>query len=133
MKLSKNFSLSEMIRTSAPYENYPQVHERIALKQLVDNVLQPLRDMYGKPIRVNSGYRSPVVNRHVGGAPKSQHTKGQAADITAGSKQENKVMFDLIREHLPFDQLITEYDYQWIHVSYVALKDVNRKQILSLP
>lgn len=133
MQLSKHFTLSELTRTNAPYENYPQVHERIALKQLVDNVLQPLRDVYGKPIRVNSGYRSPVVNRYVKGAASSQHLKGQAADITAGSKEENKVLFELIAKHLPFDQLINEYDYQWIHVSYVALKDVNRKQILHLP
>ena len=62
MQLSKNFTLAELTRTSAPYENYPQVKERIALKQLVDNVLQPLRDLYGKPIKVNSGYRSPLVN-----------------------------------------------------------------------
>lgn len=133
MKLSKNFTLAELTRTNAPYENYPQVHERIALKQLVDNVLQPLRDLYGKPISVNSGYRSPVVNRYVKGAASSQHLKGQAADITAGSKEENKVLFELIAKHLPFDQLINEYDYGWIHVSYVALKDVNRKQILHLP
>lgn len=133
MQLSKNFTLAELTRTAAPYENYPQVHERIALKQLVDNVLQPLRDMYGKPIRVNSGYRSPVVNRYVKGAVSSQHLKGQAADITAGSKDENKVLFELIAKHFPFDQLIVEYDYSWIHVSYVAKIDNNRKQILHLP
>ena len=132
MQLSKNFTLAELTRTNAPYENYPQVKERIALKQLVDNVLQPLRDMYGKPIAVNSGYRSPIVNKHVGGAKNSQHTKGEAVDITGGSKEENKVLFELIRDHLPFDQLINEYNYTWIHVSYKALKDSNRKQILHI-
>ena len=132
MQLSKNFTIAELTRTSAPYDNYPQVKERIALKQLVDNVLQPLREMYGRPITVNSGYRSPVVNKHVGGAKNSQHTKGEAADITGGSKDENKILFELIRDHLPFDQLINEYDYAWIHVSYKAIKDSNRKQILHI-
>lgn len=118
MQLSKNFTLAEMTRTSAPYENYPQVKERIALKQLVDNVLQPLRDLYGKPISINSGYRSPVVNRHVGGAVNSQHLKGEAADIDAGSREENEKLFNLIRENFVVDQCINEYDFAWIHVSY---------------
>lgn len=132
MQLSKNFTLAELTRTSAPYDNYPQVKERIALKQLVDNVLQPLRDMYGRPITVNSGYRSPVVNKQVGGAKNSQHIRGEAVDITGGSKEENKILFALIRDHLPFDQLINEYNYSWIHVSYKSLKDSNRKQILHI-
>lgn len=132
MQLSKNFTLAELTKTSAPYENYPQVKERIALKQLVDNVLQPLRDMYGKPITVNSGYRSPMVNKHVGGAKNSQHTKGEAVDITGGSKNENKLLFELICQHFIFDQCINEYDYTWIHVSYRPLKNLNRKQILHI-
>ena len=132
MQLSKNFTIAELTRTSAPYDNYPQVKERIALKQLVDNLLQPLRDMYGRPIKVNSGYRSPVVNKHVGGAKNSQHTKGEAADITGGSKEENKVLFELIRDNFTFDQLINEYNYSWIHVSYKVTKDLNRKQILNI-
>ena len=131
MQLSKNFTLAELTKTSAPYENYPQVKERIALKQLVDNVLQPLRDLYGKPIKVNSGFRSPLVNIHVGSKSKnSQHTKGEAADITGGSREENIKLYNLIREHLPFDQLINEYDFSWVHVSYKPKG--NRKQELKI-
>ena len=130
MQLSKNFTLAELTRTSAPYENYPQVRERIALKQLVDNVLQPLRDLYGKPIKINSGYRSPLVNMKVKGSPKSQHMKGEAADITGGSREENIKLYNLIRENLPFDQLINEYDFSWVHVSYKAKG--NRKQELKI-
>ena len=118
MMLSKNFSLAELTRTNAPYDNYPQVHQRIALKQLVDNILQPLRELYGKPITINSGYRSPMVNRFVKGAARSQHLRGEAADITAGSKEENKVLFDLIRANFVVDQCINEYDFSWIHVSF---------------
>lgn len=127
MQLSKNFTLAELTRTSAPYENYPQVKERIALKQLVDNVLQPLRDLYGKPIKVNSGYRSPLVNIAVKGSPKSQHMKGEAADITGGSREENIKLYNLIRNNLPFDQLIDEYDFSWVHVSYKVKGNRNQE------
>ena len=131
MQLSKNFTLAELTRTSAPYENYPQVKERIALKQLVDNVLQPLRDLYGKPIKVNSGFRSPLVNKHVGSkSENSQHLKGEAADITCGSREENIKLYNLIRDNLPFDQLINEYDFSWVHVSYKVKG--NRKQELKI-
>ena len=118
MMLSKNFSLAELTKTSAPYDNYPQVHQRIALKQLVDNVLQPLRELYGKPIKINSGFRSVMVNKFVKGATNSQHLKGEAADIDAGSKEENEKLFNLIRENFVVDQCINEYDFAWIHVSY---------------
>ena len=128
MKLSKNFTMDEMCRTSTGYINVPNVPERIALKQLVDNLLQPLREMYGKPIRVNSGYRSPLVNKAIGGAPLSQHVKGQAADITGGSAQENEILFNLIRDNFTFDQLIDEFGYSWIHVSYTS--GVNRREVL---
>ena len=87
--------------------------------------------MYGKPITVNSGYRCPKLNDAVGGAKNSQHMRGEAADITAGSKMENKRLFELIWDNLPFDQLIDESNYSWVHVSYVSTSK-NRKQILSL-
>jgi zinc D-Ala-D-Ala carboxypeptidase len=128
MKLSKNFTMDEMCRTSTGYINVPNVPERIALKQLVDNLLQPLRDLYGKPIRVTSGYRSPLVNKSIGGAQSSQHVKGQAADITGGSAEENEILFNLIRENFTFDQLIDEFGYSWIHVSYTS--GVNRREVL---
>ena len=128
MKLSKNFTMDEMCRTSTNYINVPNVPEKIALKQLVDKLLQPLRDMYGNPIRVTSGYRSPLVNKAIGGATKSQHTKGEAADITAGSPDENEKLFNLIRDNFTFDQLIDEFGYQWIHVSYTS--GVNRREVL---
>jgi hypothetical protein len=85
---------------------------------LVDNVLDPLRKLYGKPIIVTSGYRSPEVNRSVNGATSSQHALGEAVDISVGSKEENKKLFSLIKDNLPFDQLINEHDYSWVHVSY---------------
>jgi len=99
---------------------------------LVDNVLDPLREAYGKPIHVNSGFRCPKLNAAVGGSPTSDHMNGRAADIagTPDNKEENKKIFDLIMSlKLPFDQLIDEYDFKWIHVSY-RLDGGNRYMVL---
>lgn len=101
------------------------------LEALVLNVLDPLREAYGKPIRVNSGYRSPRLNLVIGGAKNSQHMTGEAVDITAGSKEDNKWLFDYIFRHLPYDQLIDESNYSWVHVSFKN-GDTNRQQALRL-
>lgn len=112
-------------------DNTPTTEVSAQLSNLVTHVLDPLREMYGKPITVNSGYRCPKLNAAVGGAKSSQHMRGEAADITGGSREENKKLFELIRDNLPFDQLLNESDYSWVHVSYVSTSK-NRKQILSL-
>lgn len=130
MSISKNFSLAELTHTNTGLENVPNVQQKINLIALVNNVLQPLRDLYGKPIRVNSGFRCPVVNKAVKGAAKSQHMRGEAADITAGSKAKNKVLFELIKTNLKFDQVIDERNFSWIHVSFKTVG--NRNQILKL-
>jgi hypothetical protein len=97
----------------------------------MEDCLDKVREMWGKPIGANSGYRSPELNRAVGGARNSQHLRGEAADITAGSKEENRKLFDLIvASDIPFDQLIDESGYKWLHISYC--KDDNRKQVLHL-
>lgn len=105
---------------------------KVNIKMLVDNVLDPLREVFGKPIYVSSGYRCQKHNRAVGGATKSQHLGGQAADITADSPEMNTVLAKIIVEHLPFDQLILEQrdkngNPQWLHVSYASS---NRKEVL---
>lgn len=127
MQLSKNFSLKELTITQVSAENEPSVVQLENLKKLVENVLQPLRDIYGQSIRVNSGFRSQVVNKKIGGASSSQHCKGQAADLSCN---DNASIFHIIREQLPFDQLIWESgnDEQpaWVHVSYC--EGNNRKQ-----
>ena len=131
----KYFTMTEL--TSSPtakgkgIDNTPDAKAKAALSALVANVLDPLREKYGKPIVVSSGYRCPKLNKAVGGVARSQHTKGEAADIrcVSDSRAENKRLFDLIvASGLPFDQLIDEYDYDWVHVSF---KDgANRRQIL---
>lgn len=128
----KYFTMSEMTKTN---KNLPNVPDKVAeanLIQLVENVLDPLREKYGKPIKVNSGYRSKLVNAAVGGAKNSDHLFGFAADITAGNKTENCILFQLIRDKIPaWRQLIDEKDYTWIHISFN--KKDNKKQILHLP
>jgi len=126
----KYFSISELCRTNTGLQNIPTPKEQDNLTALIDNVLDPLRIAYGAPIRINSGYRSLMVNARVKGSKTSQHLKGEAADLNAGSKAENKKLFELIRENLTFDQVIDENNYQWIHVSYS--KDKNRKQALRM-
>ena len=135
MKLSNNFDLAEFVKsdiaTRMGIDNTPTFQEVENIARLVVNVLQPLRNAYGKPITVNSGYRCPALNKAVGGSTTSSHMKGEAADITAGSKEENKVLFELVKKlNLSFDQLIDEKDFSWVHVSY--RKGNNRNQILHL-
>lgn len=131
----KHFTMTELTSSATAkrkgINNTPDAKAKAALSALVANVLDPLREKYGKPIVVTSGYRCPKLNKAVGGASRSQHTKGEAADIrcVSDSRAENKRIFDLIvASGLPFDQLIDEYNYDWVHVSF---KDgANRRQIL---
>lgn len=89
-----------------------------AIEQLVNQVLDPLRQAWGRPIIVTSGYRCPKLNSAVGGSKTSHHVKGMAADISAGNKVDNKRLYDLIIAlNLPFTQLIDESDFTWVHVS----------------
>lgn len=130
----KYFTLKELSHSDTAMvrgiDNYPTAEAVSNLTELVNNVLDPLRERYGKPIRVSSGYRCPALNRSVNGATSSQHRLGEAADITTGSKEGNRALFEIIRNHLPFDQLIDERDFSWVHVSF--RKDRNRKQVLKL-
>lgn len=118
----KYFTIDELTRSATARElgisNEPTPEVRENLIALVDNVLDPLREAFGKPIIVNSGYRCAELNKAVDGAPTSQHMRGEAADITTGTREGNKWLFDYIRKKLPFDQLINENNYSWIHVSY---------------
>ena len=130
----KYFTIAELCKSDTAVQkhidNSPTSEIINNLKQLVRYVLDPLREKYGKPIRVNGAYRCPELNKAVGGSKTSQHMTGQAADITVGSPDANKKLFNLIIEmNLPFDQLIDEKNFRWIHVSY---SDRKRKQILHL-
>ncbi|QOR57550.1 putative peptidase [uncultured phage cr125_1] len=131
----KHFTIEEMTESSTAkakdIDNTPSLEILAKLLKLIEAILDPLREWYGKPIRVNSGYRCEALNKVVGSkANNSLHLYGEAADITAGSKEENKKLFEYIKDNLPFDQLINESDFSWIHVSYREGR--LRKQVLAL-
>ncbi len=129
----KHFTMAELTNSDTAralhIDNTPDATSADNLHTLVEMVLDPLRDAYGKPIYVNSGYRSPKLNKTIGGANRSQHMTGEAADITTGTKEGNRRLFAYIRDNLPFDQLIDEYGYSWVHVSYKR-KGRNRREVI---
>lgn len=132
----KFFTLRELTKSDTAIrkgiKNVPSKLEENNLIALVENILDPLREAYGKPIIVTSGYRCEELNRLIGGSKTSQHRSGQAVDIRTviDTPEENKKLYDLIiKLNLPFDQLIDEHNFDWVHVSY-SLK--HRKQILKI-
>ena len=127
MNLTKNFTFAEMTKSETALRfnmgNHPGDTELENLKVLCEKVLQPVRDHYGKGVKVNSGYRHPLVNAKVGGSPRSDHCKGMAADIEIPGLP-NADLAEYIRDNLKFTQLILEFytpgipDSGWVHVSY---------------
>lgn len=131
----KYFSLAELCKSDTAAKigltNVPNEGTKQNIVYLVNNLLDPLREAYGKPIICTSGYRSPTVNAMVGGAKNSHHMSGCAADITGGNPKENKKLFELVQKlNLPFTQLIDEHNFRWVHVSLD--KNNVKKQILHL-
>lgn len=88
------------------------------MKLVAEKCFEPLREWYGKPIKINSFYRCNSLNNAVKGSPTSEHVKGMAIDMDAGSKEENKKLFEWCKKNLTFTQLINEYDFSWVHISY---------------
>ena len=132
----KHFTLRELIKSDTAIrkgiKNVPNRQEEQNLNTLVDKILDPLREAYGKPIIVTSGFRCDELNRLIGGSKTSQHRTGQAVDIRTviDTPEENKKLYDLIiKLNLPFDQLIDEHNFDWVHVSF---SEKNRKQILKI-
>lgn len=119
------FTFKEMIQSDTAkvrnIDNTPDWDSINNLRQLVECVLEPIRELYGAPITVNSGYRSKALNQAVNGVSTSHHLNGYAADITVGSISKNKVLFDLIiNSNLKWTQAILEEGGKWIHISYIA-------------
>lgn len=132
MNISEHISLEEA--TISPtalrlgIDNKPNNEQLNNMEKVADFCFEPLRKWYGKPIKINSFFRNVILNKAVGGAINSQHSTGEAIDISAGSKEENKKLFDWCKKNLYFDQLINEYDFSWVHISY-KLTD-NRNMVL---
>ena len=136
--ISKHISNKESVysRTALRLgiDNTPTKEHKKNMVKLAEEVFEPLRAYVGGPIKINSFYRSPELNKAIGGSSKSQHCHGQAIDIddTFG-RCTNAEMFEFIREHLDFDQMIWEFgnddNPDWVHVSYVSPKE-NRQRCL---
>jgi zinc D-Ala-D-Ala carboxypeptidase len=137
MNLSKSFTLNELTKsqeaTRLGIDNTPNEEHILNLKLLCENVLQPIRDYYGMPVSVSSGYRSAKLCEAIGSSSKSQHTKGQAADFEIFGIA-NKDLADFIIKNLNYDQCILEFWHEnepnsgWVHCSYNSLG--GRKQFL---
>ena len=112
-------------------DNTPTEDHKINMVELAENIFEPLRMYVGGPIKINSFYRSPELNKAIGGSSKSQHCNGQAIDIddTFG-RMTNAEMYRFIKDHLDFDQMIWEFgndkNPNWVHVSYVGKENRNR-------
>lgn len=133
--MGKYFTIEELCKSNTAsargIKNEPNLRQKQNLEDLIENILDPLREAYGKPIYVNSGFRSRALNIAVKGATKSEHLSGQAVDIDVHSWQGNKELFELIQKlNLPFRQLIDEKNLSWIHVSYN--KNDIKRQVLKL-
>lgn len=135
MKLSKRLDLGEVTRSeSAKREgiiNMPTPEHYENLKVIAEKVFEPIREHFGVPILISSGYRSEALNVYIGGSRSSDHSKGRALDIDmdgSSSGVTNKMIFEFIKDNLDYDQLINEYDFAWVHVGYRL--NENRKQTL---
>ena len=106
---SKYFTYDELVYNSHRLPNVPNQEQLANLQELVTNVLDPLRELYGKPIKINSAFRCPIVNRVVGGVATSEHLKGMAADIDTNS--DDKELYELIKSNFKFRQLIDESNF----------------------
>ena len=137
-KLSKHVSYKEGVHSVTALrlglKNDPTEAHLENMKLICEKVFEPLRMHVGGPIKINSFYRGPELNKAIGGSAKSQHCHGQAMDIddTYGHAS-NAAMFDWIKANLDFDQMIWEFgndqNPDWVHVSYVS-PEANRKRCL---
>lgn len=138
MRLSKNLTLKEAIKSNTAtrlgISNMPEQWEIDNLRAVAENVFQPIRDHFGVPIGVSSGYRSKALNKAIGGSKYSQHMIGEALDIDADiyGKVTNAEIFNFVKNNLEWDQMIWEFgddeEPNWVHISYKA-RGQNRKQL----
>jgi len=128
MKLSRNLSLGEFTNSQTAkrrgIDNTPTEEHLEAAKVLAENIFQPIREHFGCPIYISSGYRSEALNEAIGGSKTSQHSKGEAIDIDMDYRKgpDNEEIFFFIRDNIDFDQMIWEFGDadrpDWVHVSY---------------
>lgn len=130
----KYFTFNEFERSDTAYrfaiDNSIPEPSKANIAEFVDNILDPLREAWGKPIIVTSGYRSSALNKAVGGVPTSMHLSGRAADITTGNEVDNRRLYQLaVDMKLPYFELIgKKYGFKWLHISYDPLRQQRIEQ-----
>ena len=138
MQISKHLSLAEVSRSETAkrrgINNTPSGEHLENFKKLAENIFEPIREHFGVPIHISSGYRSKELNAAIGGSSSSQHCQGEAIDIDMdGTSITNAQIFNFIKDNLNFDQMIWEFgtnaNPDWVHVSYESTGK-QRKQIL---
>lgn len=134
MIISEHITFNEATHSDKAIEkglkNIPNTDQLSNMRIVAKECFEPVRNWYGKPIKINSFFRTPDVNKAVNGSKTSDHMNGNAIDLTAGNREENLKLFNWMKLHLIFDQLIWENDGAWIHVSF--RKDGNRNQTKNL-
>lgn len=136
MTQTKYFTLAELLQSNTALAckipNLPTWQQVENLNRLVSTILDPVRALYGKPIKVSSGFRSPSLNAKVGGVSNSQHKQGLAADLQANNLSDLKQA--ILSANVPFDQLIEEQKgaTKWLHISAAANGKTPRKQVLTI-
>ena len=139
IRVAPNFTLPELTKSSTAdrmgLDNTPASDQILVnLTNVANHILQPVRDHFG-PVRVNSGYRGPALNKAVGGSSRSHHCHGEAADFEC-SRVGNDELAEWVRDNLEFDQLILEFYQQgkpssgWVHCSYKTNGD-NRQKVMT--
>lgn len=124
--ISKHITVKEATQsataTRLKIDNTPSAEVLANMKLVAEKCFEPLREWYGKPITINSFYRSPALNKAVKGSKTSDHVKGMAIDLDTGSNSENLKLFNWLKDNVEFKQLIHEYGDKsgpaWIHISY---------------
>jgi len=136
MNISAHITLEEATRSQTAIrnkiDNTPDEATIARMKLVAEACFEPLREWYGKPLKVSSFYRSEALNKAVGGSKTSQHVKGEAIDIDTGSRAENLKLLEWAKANLVFDQLISEFPNEqgpsWVHISFS--KSGNRNQFI---
>ncbi|EMJ66466.1 D-Ala-D-Ala carboxypeptidase family metallohydrolase [Leptospira sp. P2653] len=134
MNLSKNFTLAELTVTQTGLPNVPDEKQIANLKRLCETILEPLKAVLERPVQINSGYRSPAVNRKIKGSVTSQHMAGEAADLCVVGMSTLDLVKIIVRLKLPFHQLINEgtaTGVTWVHVSVAPQGIKPKREILN--
>jgi len=120
--ISKHISLIEAIESPTALrlkiDNTPNEKELESMKLVAEKCFEPLREFWGKPIKVNSFFRCKKLNDAIGSTDRSFHRLGMAIDLTAGNKTDNEILFNWCKNNLQFSELINEYNFSWVHIAY---------------